>query len=98
MAEPLPAPPPLGVPVHDQDEHWMRHALALAARAEQEFNEIPVGALLVGADGQVLGVLGVIGPKRMAYDRMIPLVEATAQVLGAALADPAGGGLSRDRA
>jgi heat-inducible transcriptional repressor len=28
---------------------------------------------------------------------MIPLVEATAQVLGAALADPAGGGLSRDR-
>ena len=49
------------------------------------------------AGGQVLGVLGVIGPKRMAYDRMIPLVEATAQVLGAALADPAGGGLSRDR-
>jgi len=50
------------------------------------------------ADGQVLGVLGVIGPKRMAYDRMIPLVEATAQVLGAALGSPAGGGLSRDRA
>jgi len=40
----------------------------------------------------------VIGPKRMAYDRMIPLVEATAQVLGAALGSPAGGGLSRDRA
>ncbi len=36
------------------------------------------------ADGQVLGVLGVIGPKRMAYDRMIPLVQATAEVLGAA--------------
>ncbi len=50
------------------------------------------------ADGQVLGVLGVIGPKRMAYDRMIPLVEATAQVLGAALGSPGGGGLSRDRA
>ncbi|WP_447784949.1 heat-inducible transcriptional repressor HrcA [Stenotrophomonas bentonitica] len=49
------------------------------------------------AGGQVLGVLGVIGPKRMAYDRMIPLVEATAQVLGAALDAPAGGGLSRDR-
>ena len=26
------------------------------------------------ANGQVLGVLGVIGPKRMAYDRVIPLV------------------------
>lgn len=36
------------------------------------------------ANGQVLGVLGVIGPKRMAYDRMIPLVQATADVLGAA--------------
>mgnify|MGYP006171936023 CR=1 FL=1 len=33
MVEYLPAPPPLGVPVHDQDEHWMRHALALAARS-----------------------------------------------------------------
>ncbi len=41
------------------------------------------------ADGQVLGVLGVIGPKRMAYDRMIPLVQATAEVLGAAFS-PAG--------
>jgi len=43
------------------------------------------------ADGQVLGVLGVIGPRRMAYDRLIPLVQATADVLGAAFA-PAGRG------
>ncbi|MDV3468510.1 tRNA adenosine(34) deaminase TadA [Stenotrophomonas sp. C3(2023)] len=41
--------------VHDHDEHWMRHALALAERAEREFNEIPVGAVLVGGDGQILG-------------------------------------------
>ncbi|MBN6148773.1 heat-inducible transcriptional repressor HrcA [Xanthomonas sp. AmX2] len=40
-----------------------------------------------GAGGQVLGVLGVIGPKRMAYDRVIPLVQTAAEVLGAAL-DP----------
>jgi len=38
------------------------------------------------ADGQVLGVLGVIGPTRMDYDRVIPLVQATAQALGAAIA------------
>ena len=38
-----------------------------------------------GADGRVLGVLGVIGPTRMAYERVIPMVQATAQVLGAAL-------------
>ncbi len=37
------------------DQRWMRHALALAARAESEDNEIPVGAVLVSADGQVLG-------------------------------------------
>src|SRR5690606_924721 len=38
-----------------------------------------------GADGKVLGVLGVIGPTRMAYDRVIPMVQGAAQVLGAAL-------------
>ena len=37
------------------------------------------------AGGQVLGVLGVIGPSRMAYDRVIPVVQAAADVLGAAL-------------
>jgi tRNA(adenine34) deaminase len=37
------------------DEHWMRHAFALAERAEQEFDEIPVGAVLVGAAGEILG-------------------------------------------
>lgn len=37
------------------DEIMMRQALALAERAEREFDEIPVGALVVGADGVVLG-------------------------------------------
>jgi heat-inducible transcriptional repressor len=36
-------------------------------------------------NGQVLGVLGVIGPTRMAYDRVIPIVDMTARLLGAAL-------------
>jgi heat-inducible transcriptional repressor len=36
-------------------------------------------------NGQVLGVLGVIGPTRMAYDRVIPIVDTTARLLGAAL-------------
>ena len=38
-----------------QDERWMRHALALADRAEREDDEIPVGAIVVSADGAVLG-------------------------------------------
>ena len=35
----------------ETDLGWMRHALALAARAEREHNEIPVGAVLIDADG-----------------------------------------------
>ena len=38
-----------------------------------------------GAGGRMLGVLGVIGPTRMAYDRVIPVVQAAADALGAAL-------------
>lgn len=38
-----------------------------------------------GAQGRVLGVLGVIGPTRMAYERVIPVVQATAQILSNAL-------------
>lgn len=33
----------------------------------------------------VMGVLGVIGPTRMAYERVIPIVDMTAKLLGAAL-------------
>jgi len=39
-----------------------------------------------GAD--ILGVLGVIGPTRMAYDRVIPIVDVTARVLSSALSSP----------
>ena len=37
------------------DEHWMQRALALGERAQREDDEIPVGAIVVGPDGQVLG-------------------------------------------
>jgi tRNA(Arg) A34 adenosine deaminase TadA len=37
------------------DEHWMRRALALAERARSEDDEIPVGALVVDAGGNVVG-------------------------------------------
>ena len=36
-------------------------------------------------DGKVVGVLGVIGPQRMAYERVIPIVDITAKLVGAAL-------------
>ncbi|HVC00594.1 MAG TPA: heat-inducible transcriptional repressor HrcA [Steroidobacteraceae bacterium] len=36
-------------------------------------------------DKQVIGVLGIIGPTRMAYQRVIPIVDVTAKLLGSAL-------------
>ena len=36
-------------------------------------------------EGQSMGVLGVIGPTRMAYDKVIPIVDITAKLLTSAL-------------
>lgn len=38
-----------------------------------------------GVEGRILGVLGVIGPTRMAYERVIPMVQAASQVLSSVL-------------
>jgi heat-inducible transcriptional repressor len=36
-------------------------------------------------DGEVVGTVGVIGPTRMAYERVIPIVDVTAKLLSSAL-------------
>ena len=36
-------------------------------------------------DGDLVGVLGVIGPTRMPYDKVISIVDATSKVLSAAM-------------
>lgn len=41
--------------LEEVDLNWMRHALSLAGRAEQQDDEIPVGAVLLGPGGSVLG-------------------------------------------
>jgi len=38
-----------------------------------------------GVNGKVVGTLGVIGPTRMAYERVIPIVDITARMLSNAL-------------
>jgi heat-inducible transcriptional repressor len=48
-------------------------------------DECSVVASPYKVDGEIIGVLGVIGPTRMAYDRVIPIVDVTAQLLGATL-------------
>jgi heat-inducible transcriptional repressor len=35
--------------------------------------------------GEVVGTVGVIGPTRMAYDRVVPIVDVTAKLLSSAL-------------
>jgi heat-inducible transcriptional repressor len=42
-------------------------------------------------DGKVVGTLGVIGPTRMAYERVIPIVDITAKLLSSALSQQMGG-------
>ena len=41
-----------------------------------------IAAPLRGADRRIAGVLGVIGPTRLNYGRIVPMVEYAAQVLG----------------
>ena len=43
-----------------------------------------------GVDGKVVGTLGVIGPSRMAYERVIPIVDITARLLSNALSHNSG--------
>ena len=46
------------------------------------FDECSVVTATYSANDQVIGALGVIGPTRMAYDRVIPIVDVTAKLLG----------------
>lgn len=45
---------PAAEPAAEPDEYWMRQALELAARAAEQ-GEIPIGAILLGPDGEILG-------------------------------------------
>jgi heat-inducible transcriptional repressor len=49
------------------------------------FGDLALVTAPYAANGRVLGRLAVIGPTRMAYQRVIPLVEVTANILSRAL-------------
>ena len=49
------------------------------------FESLSVVSSPYEVDGQVVGTLGVIGPTRMPYDRMIQIVDITAKLVGNAL-------------
>ncbi len=52
------------------------------------FEELSVVSAPYEVDGQVVGTLGVIGPTRMAYDRMIQIVDITSRLVSNALSQP----------
>ncbi len=49
------------------------------------FEELSVVTAPYEIDGRIVGTLGVIGPTRMAYDRMIQIVDITSRLVGNAL-------------
>ncbi len=49
------------------------------------FGECSVVTSPYKVEEQIVGVLGVIGPTRMAYDKVIPIVDVTAKLLGSVL-------------
>ena len=51
----------------------------------QAFDQCSLVTSSYSVNEEVVGVLGVIGPTRMAYEKIIPFVDVTAKLLGAAL-------------
>ena len=83
----------------DMFEHktTLIHLLETSSRAEGvqifiggESSLVPLDEMSVvtapyEVDGRIVGTLGVIGPTRMAYERVIPIVDITARMLSSAL-------------
>jgi len=54
------------------------------------YEELSVVSAPYEVNGRIVGTVGVIGPTRMAYDRMIQLVDITSRLVGNALSVPKG--------
>ncbi|MHB1099986.1 MAG: heat-inducible transcriptional repressor HrcA [Burkholderiales bacterium] len=50
-----------------------------------QLDECSIVTAPYGAEGRIVGTLAVVGPKRMAYERIIPIVDITAKLLSGAL-------------
>jgi heat-inducible transcriptional repressor len=67
-----------------------QHAQGVQIYLGGESNVVPLDECSIitapyEVNGQVVGSVGVIGPTRMAYDRVIPIVDITAKLLSSAL-------------
>ena len=55
---------------------------------ESGYNVLDMCSLVTSpyeVDGEMVGIIGVVGPTRMAYDRVVPVVDVTSKLLSAAL-------------
>ncbi len=48
-------------------------------------DEVSVITAPYEVDGKIVGTVGVVGPTRMTYERVIPVVDVTAKLLSSAL-------------
>ena len=74
--------------LHLLDESMRAQGVQIFIGDESGYRPLEACSLVTApyeVDNRVMGVLGVIGPTRMAYDRVIPIVDVTAKLLGAAL-------------
>lgn len=52
-----------------------------------ELDECSVVSAPFGTEGKIIGTLAVVGPKRMNYEKVVPIVDITAKLLSNALAN-----------
>ena len=74
--------------LHLLDQSMSSNGVKIFIGAESGYNVLDDCSIVSAPykfDDDVVGVLGVIGPKRMAYDRVIPIVDITAKLLTEAL-------------
>ncbi len=61
------------------------HIFVGAESGLAELNECSIVTAPYASHGQVLGTLAVVGPKRMDYEKVVPIVDVTARLLSSAL-------------
>ena len=74
--------------LHLLDQTLHAHGVQIFIGKESGYrllDEYSVVAAPYISEDHTMGVLGVIGPTRMAYERVIPIVDVTARLLGSAL-------------
>ena len=71
----------LNRPVSTSGESGNQNTVIDAVQTDAAINPGNSGGPLITMDGQVVGTLGVIGPTRLNYARIIPMVDYTARLV-----------------